>query len=123
MLISIPSKRVQIVTSPKVASTALKLLAYRLENGRRFDPENREGRGGIHKVFPWRPRDFPDPDFLTIAIVRDPISRFVSGYRNRVVDQRELDPLAQILEEEGLDSSPTFESFVKNFTTNMIVVR
>ena len=79
--------------TPKVASTSLKHVIYRLDHDQEFVP----GQGGfrhIHQVYPTVKFD-PDQleqtaGYWRFAVVRDPVSRIVSAYKNRVVRDREL---------------------------------
>ena len=72
---------------PKVACTSLKHAIYALENGIEYAPSNHGGR----KIQP----NFPTQDFATvnlaaldgywkIAVVRDPASRVISAYANKI---------------------------------------
>lgn len=79
---------------PKVACSSIKTMFYEIENGFAFKPFKTSGRSWyIHDVYPRRLRqDFPTQkiaDYRRLALVRDPIKRFLSAYGNRVVHHKE----------------------------------
>lgn len=93
-MIWLPQFGVEIRTSPKVLSTSLKSMAFRLENGKDFEPFKRRGRFMrrgrmvyIHSVYPTEPMGQEEAlsARYRIAFVRDPVERFVSFYRNRIL--------------------------------------
>lgn len=51
------------------------------------------------------------------CVVRDPVARFVSAYRNRVLHSRDVahHPSAERLAEEGLPAEPDLDTFVAHF--------
>lgn len=81
---------------PKVACTSIKEAIYELEYGHPFTDEFVNGVcvNHIHKLYGTHPfarasRDV-DPNAVKVALVRDPIKRMLSAYRNRVVDLKDL---------------------------------
>ena len=75
---------------PKVACTSLKTLFFKIENGIDFIPLVRNGiEYHIHDYYPSRPFNPLDNNLRqklwNFAVVRDPIERLISCYRNRVV--------------------------------------
>lgn len=67
---------------PKVACTSIKQVIFELEHGAPF------ADGSIHKAYGTtafgRAQEERKPGELRIALVRDPVERFISAYRNRV---------------------------------------
>lgn len=89
-MIWLPQIGVEIRTSPKVLSSSLKSMAYRLETGRDFEPYTRAGRTiykHVHELYPTKPMGVQavPPARYRVAFVRDPVERFVSFYRNRIL--------------------------------------
>jgi len=79
---------VEIRTCPKVLSTSLKLMAFRLENGKDFEPFTRRGKVVyVHEIYPTKPigKTKSPKARYRIAFVRDPVERFTSFYRNRII--------------------------------------
>lgn len=72
---------------PKVACTSVKQLLHALDHG------TPHSGGSIHNIYgtPAFGREQParEPGELRIALVRDPIRRFVSAYRNRIHGHKE----------------------------------
>lgn len=109
---------------PKVANTSVKYILYEAEYGHKFEPRvdpRSQATLHIHKVFPtpyWS-EDFVGmtSGYTRLCLVRDPLERLVSAYRNRVVHHRELSPHkvnVERLQELGLAPDPTLEQFVEN---------
>ncbi|WP_417451622.1 sulfotransferase family 2 domain-containing protein [Kordiimonas sp.] len=107
---------------PKVACTSVKQVLYTLEHG------TNHGGGGIHKVYATLVFDLPQPerqpDELRIALVRDPIERFVSAYRNRVHGHEEAAHWK--LRKQGLPLTlkpfPTLNEFVHDLADYQALV-
>ena len=107
---------------PKVACTSLKHLFFLLEHGRTF--ENYVDHAGtkrhIHNAaYPTLSTSEDDwscaADMHRIVIVRDPVERFVSAYRNRVLFYKELsDANVDSTKREmlGLKPDPTLDEFI-----------
>jgi hypothetical protein len=72
---------------PKAACTSLKMAMFSVEHDRSFTPS--KGKKSVHKVLPragFTPGDFDDLEgFWKFAVVRDPASRIISAYNNRIV--------------------------------------
>lgn len=81
---------------PKVGCTALKLAIMRHNDPRKFerlkDEEGVHGwRGYMSPPWSWEWRTYARPGSMrAFCIVRDPIDRFVSGYRNRILHWRDV---------------------------------
>ena len=75
---------------PKTASTSVKIALYQIKNNKKWvkDPDN------VHAVFPLYP--LAENDFFNVknywkfTIIRDPISRLLSAYGNRVLFHKDI---------------------------------
>ena len=117
-MIVVPALKVGFQGVPKVGTTAIYLWMFdlcALVDGKRLQnvPRGREyfvrGRGGNLTVDNEEEAIEPYEDYFRIAFYRDPIKRFLSMYRNRVVYHRELSPkskAAPMLEQNGLSFNP-----------------
>ncbi len=101
---------------PKVACTSLKHFFHEVRTGQPFFPPH-PGRH-IHHVHPTRLVDDLPMNFIgadeRILVLRDPIRRVVSAYRNRVHGHKELSKAKAglALEAHGLAPYPTLTKFV-----------
>ncbi len=114
--------RVAFFPVPKNACTTGKELIHHLEHGAFFGrrrltgPEPRYGK--IHSLWGTaylRPEDLAATEgFWRFAILRDPVSRLVSAWKNKVVQQRALSAEAAgpALAAAGLPPDPDFPTFV-----------
>lgn len=117
----IPAHRIVCYTVPKVASTSIKILFHDIATGGDFmagrGPEAAHeihGPGGRSPGFHRTDRD-AFGDHLRLAVVRDPIERFLSAYSNRVLGERLLGPEAidlGLAERLGIEPDPTVRRFV-----------
>lgn len=124
MPVFVPSLGLAYFPVPKNACTSLKRCFYEMNEGRPFQPWRREdGRMAyIHDTPGYLSPEF-NPAFLErtrgqarLALVRHPLRRLVSAYKNRVLHHRELSPKAlgqRAMEELGLPPHPSFEVFVE----------
>jgi hypothetical protein len=110
-----PKRRLVCLDIPKVASSSIKAFIWQLRNGRRFDGDLQRA----HRIY-WprihgRVRDhFADREagWWRVAIIRDPVRRLVSAWRNRIAHHR-------VLERPGvgtlsLDRQPDLDQFVSH---------
>jgi len=108
---------------PKVGCTSLKGMFFKLENDRAFVPYTVNGQSkNVHNMgyrtmlrdtYPeWRIRDFH-----RVALVRDPIKRFLSAYSNRVLHHKELSQklAGDKLTALNLQPDPELDLFVERF--------
>ena len=109
---------------PKVACSSIKHLLFLLEHGRNFEKYiDSDGRKhNIHNtVYPTLSTSEDNwscaANLHRIAVVRDPVNRFVSAYNSRVVHFKELsetsiDPRKAAL--LGLTPDPHLDEFIDN---------
>ena len=98
---------------PKNAGTSIRNILFELEEGRPYhDPAN------LFRIF-GRPGPFQPVavgNFARIAILRDPVERFVSAYRNRVLQYGEIN--REVMRQRGvpeeLPEKPDFGTFLGN---------
>tara|TARA_R110000796_G_scaffold18532_2_gene56149 strand:- start:17870 stop:19528 length:1659 start_codon:yes stop_codon:yes gene_type:complete len=110
--------------APKVANTSIKHLMYEVEHGHSFVGEKDEVTGAvrhIHKEFStplFKELDLSEYDpFLRFAVIRDPVERMLSAWRNRVVHHGELSEgkvSVEKLTEAGVTENPDLETFIDN---------
>lgn len=107
---------------PKVACTSIKRAFFALENDREFEPFKVNGRiRNIHDLYPTRPFDQLPQDRVSglrrLALVRDPLDRFLSAYSNRVHKHKALSwwRFGEQLEKFGLAPDPGFEEYLDYF--------
>ena len=121
--IRLPEQRLIYIPVPKNACSSTKEALHEIEFGRRFD-KNRDVNApfvNIHDYYKKRPKGFvglkklsSSKKFVRFAVVRDPVKRLISCYRNRVVDLGDLNINPRSLEKYGLDKSPDINTFVLN---------
>ena len=120
-MIVLPELDVEIRTCPKVLSTSLKSLAFRLENGFDFTPFIAKGKPWtVHKAYQTRPFSQQKPSGATIRIcfVRDPVERLLSAYSNRVLRRHETEDVEfQALKAHGLYDETSLEIFLAHLKT------
>lgn len=121
--IYLPDQDLLYIPIPKNASSSTKHALYEVEYGKRFDYglKKNDGFEDIHDYYKKRADAFTsvnklrNMDSLTrFAIVRDPVERLVSCYRNRVVDLGDLRPTEAALKRVGLPLEPDLNTFVLN---------
>ncbi|MCA0922806.1 sulfotransferase family 2 domain-containing protein [Pseudooceanicola nanhaiensis] len=123
MAIIIDKHKFSFFFTPKVACTSIKYMCFEIENDRPFEPFMANGvMKYVHEaVYPGR--RFQDvqhaaiKDHVRLAVVRDPIARFLSCYSNRVVHHKELSvrKAGAKLKQFGLKPDPTLEEFANRF--------
>ncbi|WP_226778982.1 sulfotransferase family 2 domain-containing protein [Oceaniglobus trochenteri] len=115
----IPDRKIAVFFSPKGAGTTIRAAMFRAENGFPFRPYRVEGREMDENSI-CRNTKFSNVDhgalegFERIAILRDPVRRFLSAYSNRVLHYRELSEKAvgRKLRQHGLAPDPDIDTFV-----------
>lgn len=120
--ICLPDKQLAYIPIPKNACSSIKHALYEIEFDREFDYDFHEewGYRDIHDYYKKRPHSFTSPGHLqqsnatVFAVIRDPVKRLISCYRNRVVDLRDLEESRIILEHKGLPVEPNINTFFIN---------
>lgn len=127
MSILIESIGIRIFTSPKVLSSTLKNLAFEIDTGKQFESFRANGKDHwVHRYYPLRPlkNNELEGEVLKIAIIRDPVDRFISMYRNRVLLRR---PNSEeefiVLPELGLELVPDINTLAVNLEAYREAVR
>lgn len=118
---SMPEHKTVVFFSPKSGGTSLRAYLYHLENGFPFREHVIQGQR-IDANRLCRNVKFARIDqahfegFEKIAVVRDPVRRFLSAYSNRVLHYGELgeDLVGPRLEKMGLPTDPDLPTFVNN---------
>jgi hypothetical protein len=120
MTVHVWDSRLTYVSVPKCACGSLKRFFYELLNGERFAA--RWFRPSVHRVY--RSRCFTSlphgriADHWRVAVVRDPLSRVVSGYFSKIVRQNCLEePVTRLATRAaGLPTRPSLEVLLDNLT-------
>ena len=107
------------VSAPKVACTSLKHLFFEIENGRPFVPFQANAKNySVHRFYPGRPfADLPHADIADherLCAVRDPVTRLLSCYSNRVVHHQQLHRrrFTEEMQAAGLRRDPRLAEFI-----------
>jgi len=96
MAVELKNHNIVYFPMPKTACTSLKMLFFQINEGRIFETYQEDGKlMHIHNAAYGSPsfwdvkhKDFQD--MTRIALIRDPVSRLLSAYSNRVRYHREL---------------------------------
>ncbi len=115
----LPKYKLTYVSVPKVACTSLKQFFFQVENGFPFRPFMLNGRQYIiHTLAPCTKLSRTDPNLMAdhtrVAVVRDPVSRIVSCYTNKVLKEKKLHQVTFSPEQKtaGLVAEPSFDNFI-----------
>lgn len=110
-----------LIKNPKSATTSLAESIFWWETGRHFKGENIHGdrslKQGIHN-YPRLVEGMLDESCLKVTVVRDPLSRCVSGFKNFVLAQNNISAKRHIpfLKKLGLvessDASKSYDIFL-----------
>lgn len=108
--------------APKVANTSLKHALHEIRTGAPFQGEMDESLGRKRHIHDQYKTPSFRPEFLTkfanltrFAVVRDPVGRLLSVYRNRVVFHKELsvETLGEdVFRKAGVPPSPDLTTFI-----------
>lgn len=123
--IYLPEQKLIYIPIPKNACTSIKHALHEIEFGKRFNadlPEFSDYREH-HDYYKKRAHAFTSvealkkrTDVLRFALVRDPVKRLISCYRNRVVDLGDLELSRSTLEQMELSVEPDLNTFVLNLS-------
>lgn len=113
-------RKLSYFSVPKCACTSLKIFFFEVENGFEFRDFRASGRYmHVHNaVYPSRDFEAYPHDRIgghwKIAVVRDPLERFLSGYSNRVLYHNSLDcvELTEADVQDGMRRRPDLSTFV-----------
>lgn len=121
MTVHLFNHRYSYLSVPKCSSTSLKFLFFEIENGRPFEPYTENGtHWHIHNAaYPFVPfEDLPHDRIAghrRVCVVRDPVSRLLSCYANRVVARGDLNTLdlSPELRAMGVVEAPDIATFIR----------
>lgn len=106
---------------PKNACSTIKQTLYKIEFGRPYNSDRAKSKAyrNIHYYYKKRPDAFTSVskidaarDCTRFTIVRDPLDRLISCYRNRVVDLKDLEMNPDGLKNMNLPAEPDLNTFV-----------
>jgi hypothetical protein len=113
--------RVVYFPIPKIATSSLKQLIYHLDAGRPYDRRVRRELGvPVHKMYPHQLKErwYPYfPAYTSIVVVRDPITRLLSAYAERILETDALTKQRDLparLTRKRLSAKPSLDEFVEN---------
>lgn len=121
--ICLPVHKLIYIPIPKNACTTIKQAFHQIEFGRVFDTKRAENDSyvDVHDYYQKRADAFTSTDHLfavsnhiRFAIVRDPVERLISCYRNRILDLDDLKSASVELKRMNLSAEPDLNSFVLN---------
>lgn len=121
--IYLPEYDLIYIPIPKNACSTIKHSLYEIEFDREFDYayQAKWGNYDIHDYYKKRQDSFTDVHSLeeqnkitSFAVIRDPVRRLISCYRNRVIDLGNLHTSAEELKKRGLTVKPDLNTFVLN---------
>jgi hypothetical protein len=118
---AIPQKKMVVFFSPKAGGTSIRDFLFQIENGHALSDITVQGAmldaNSLVKNLIFRRAMRKDySDYRRFAMVRDPVTRFLSGYSNRVQHYRELsdDVAGDRLKLFKLPADPDLKTFVSN---------
>tara|TARA_R110000850_G_scaffold45965_7_gene115854 strand:- start:1027 stop:1683 length:657 start_codon:yes stop_codon:yes gene_type:complete len=121
MPIILDNENMAVFTAPKVASTTLKQLAYKVQHGKIFARHMENGKPvHIHHIYPSVPfariNRAKFADMRCYALVRSPLGRVISCYGNRVLAGKALQgfEVQAALRKLGLPLAPSLTEFIEN---------
>ena len=121
--ICLPDEKLIYIPIPKNACTTVKQVLHQIEFGRVFNANHSvsDPYVDVHDYYLKRRDAFTGnaklnsaSDYTRFTVVRDPVERLISCYRNRVVDLRDLQSDTDILRKKNLSAEPDLEEFVLN---------
>lgn len=105
--------------APKNAGSSMRQCLFEIDNGRPYRPMIIDGKNIELFMIYGQPVKFqaapPMPEYQRFALVRDPVSRFLSAYANRVLDPRWRNRShEQLCQSMGLPAMPDIDEFIDN---------
>lgn len=128
MTVILPQYKFAYLAVPKVACTTIKTKLFQIENDTNLEGLIVNGRPmPIHRLYPTQ--DFSHINharisgFRRFAVVRDPIVRFLSAYRNRVLEKDEISHSRHCaaLAARGLPLQPDLSTFIAHLEDYSVV--
>jgi len=119
MAIHVTKFKMSFFNVPKCASSTLRHFFFEVENGFVFRSFTLNGKKfGLNTLYGALPfeqaKEAVSEDSWTATLVRDPMERVVSCYRNRVVAHKVLEKAAPSkLVERGLSATPDLANFIE----------
>lgn len=119
-IIELINKQLIYIPIPKNACSTIKHALYEIEYGKEFDYGRAEmwGYQDIHDYYKKRKHAFMGIKMLSqrdetiFTVIREPVKRLISCYRNRVVDLGDLHKSKSVLRQRGLPLEPDLNTFV-----------
>lgn len=124
--ICLQDKKLIYIPIPKNACTSVKQALHQIEFGCLFDTKRTVNAAyvDVHDFYKKRPNAFTSTnklssatDYTRFAVVRDPVGRLISCYRNRVMDLGDLEPDVELFDRVNLPAKPDLNTFVLNLET------
>lgn len=121
--IYLPDQELIYIPIPKNACTSIMHALYEIEFEEQYSHRDhrKEGYRDIHDYYQKRRHSFTGAeklkgreDVTIFAVIRDPVKRLISCYRNRVVDLKDLESTKEELRQKGLPLEPDLNNFVLN---------
>lgn len=121
--VKLPEKKLVYIPIPKNACSTIKHALYEIEFNREFDYQQHQkwGYRDIHDYYNKRPDAFTGVNKLknngksiVFTVIRDPVKRLISCFRNRVVDLKNLEKSKLLLKHKGLPIDPDLNTFIMN---------
>lgn len=118
--IEVPGKDLIYIPIPKNACSTIKHALYEIEFDKPFNYPMHEAWGyqDIHDYYKKRRNAFTSAKKLAessatvFTVIRDPVKRLISCYRNRVVDLKDLEKTRETLIKMELSPEPDLNAFV-----------
>lgn len=121
--ICLPKHKLIYIPIPKNACTSIKQALHEIEFGKPFNAAVDKNKlfSEVHDYYLKRPDAFTGKEeldarsgYTRFTVVRDPVERLISCYRNRVLDLGDLSKSSTALRRKGLSSEPDLNTFVIN---------
>lgn len=116
----IPLFKARIVYTPvpKCACSSVKYFIFECERGMPYSPETNGNGRDIHQFYnTWKiiTKEYAFTDnWLKVLIVREPVQRFISCFRDKVLSRKVLFSSKDELAKHTLPANPNFDVFVDN---------